>query len=83
VTVDVTPSDPVQKGTVCMAGTTCGGTRNLLDFMGATADAAGHVLVGYADGCVGTCVSGSGASTASEARIARQASGKGLYSAFD
>lgn len=83
VTVDVTPTDPVQRGTICMAGTTCGGTRNLLDFMGATTDAEGRVLVGYADGCVGTCVSGSGASTASEARIARQASGKGLYSAFD
>jgi len=83
VTVDATPTDPVQRSTVCMAGTTCGTTRNLLDFMGITADAQGRVLVGYADGCVGSCVSGGANTFASEARIARQASGKGLYAAFD
>ena len=83
VTVDVTPADPVQRSTICMAGTTCGGTRNLLDFMGATVDAEGRVLVGYADGCVGTCVSGGANTFASEARIARQSSGKGVYAAFD
>ena len=83
VTVDVTPTDPVQRSTICMAGTGCGTTRNLLDFMGITADAQGRVLVGYADGCVGSCVSGGANTFASEARIARQASGKGLYAAFD
>ncbi|HEV8579712.1 MAG TPA: hypothetical protein VGX68_11590 [Thermoanaerobaculia bacterium] len=83
VTVDVTPTDPVQRSTICMSGTTCGTTRNLLDFMGATVDAEGRVLVGYADGCVGACVTGGANTFASDARIARQASGKGLYAAFD
>ena len=83
VTVDVTPTDPVQRSTICTAGTSCGTTRNLLDFMDVTVDGQGRVLVGYADGCVGSCVS-SGANTfASDARIARQASGKRLYAAFD
>jgi hypothetical protein len=83
VTVNLTPGDPVQKSTICMSGTTCGGTRNLLDFMDATTDAEGRVLVSYADGCVGACVTGGANTFASEARIARQSSGKGLYSAFD
>jgi hypothetical protein len=83
VTVDVTPDDPVQRSTICTAGTTCGTTRNLLDFMDATVDAQGRVLVGYADGCVGACVSGGANSYAAEARIARQKSGKGVYAAFD
>jgi hypothetical protein len=83
VTVDVTPNDPVQRSTICTAGTTCGTTRNLLDFMDATVDAQGRVLVGYADGCVGTCVGGGANTYAAEARIARQKSGKGLYAAFD
>ncbi|HEV2852068.1 MAG TPA: sialidase family protein [Thermoanaerobaculia bacterium] len=83
VTVDVTPNDPVQRSTICTAGTTCGTTRNLLDFMDATVDARGRVLVGYADGCVGACVSGGTNTFAAEARIARQKSGKGLYAAYD
>jgi len=82
-TVDVTPTDPVQRSTICTAGTTCGTTRNLLDFMDVVADAQGRVLVGYADGCVGACVTGGANTYAAEARIARQKSGKGLYSAFD
>ena len=64
-------------------GTTCGTTRNLLDFIDATVDAQGRVLVGYADGCVGTCVGGGANTYAAEARIARQTSGKGVYAAFD
>lgn len=82
-TVDVTPNDPVQRGTICMAGTTCSSTRNLLDFLGITIDGEGRVLVGYADGCVGTCVNGGANTFASEARIARQSGGKRLYAAFD
>jgi hypothetical protein len=82
-TVDVTPGDPVQRGTICTAGTTCGSTRNLLDFLGVTVDGEGRVLVGYADGCVGTCVNGGANTFASEARIARQTGGKRLYAAFD
>jgi hypothetical protein len=82
-TVDVTPNEPVQRGTICTSGTTCGTTRNLLDFLGITVDGEGRVLVGYADGCVGTCLSGGANTFASEARIARQMGGKRLYAAFD
>jgi hypothetical protein len=82
-TVDVTPTDPVQRGTICTSGTTCGTTRNLLDFLGITTDGEGRVLVGYADGCVGACVNGGTNPFASEARIARQSGGKRLYAAFD
>ncbi len=83
VTVDATPNDPVQKGTICSAGTTCGSTRNLLDFIDATVDAQGRVLVGYADGCTGGCVSGGPNSGTALATIARQMSGKGLFAASD
>ena len=83
VTTDATPSDPVQRGTICTAGTTCSTTRNLLDFMDARADAKGRVLVGYADGCVGACVDGPPNSGTATGTIARQLSGKGVYAAFD
>jgi hypothetical protein len=83
VTVDATPYDPVQRGTICTGGTTCGSTRNLLDFMDARADAKGRVLVGYADGCVGSCVTGPPNSGTAIGTIARQLSGKGVYAAFD
>ncbi len=50
-TVDATPKDPVQRGCVWNSG---GGNpcRNLLDFNDITLDKTGHVLIGYADGCV-------------------------------
>jgi hypothetical protein len=83
VTTNVTPGDPVQRSTICTSGTTCGTTRNLLDFMDATVDAEGRVLIGYADGCVGACVTGGTNTFAAEARIARQKSGKRLYAAYD
>jgi hypothetical protein len=83
VTANATPGDPVQRGTVCTAGTTCGGTRNLLDFMDVTTDARGRVLVGYADGCIGDCVTGGPNSSSALASIARQTTGKGLYAQFD
>jgi hypothetical protein len=82
-TVDVTPSDPVQRGSICMGGTTCGTTRNLLDFMDAAVDPEGRVLVGFADGCVGACVSGGANSFTSIATIARQSGGKGLFAVND
>jgi hypothetical protein len=84
VTTDATPNDPVQRGTICSGGTTnCPLTRNLLDFMGITADAEGRVLVGYADGCVGGCVKGGSNSGTALATIARQRNGKRLFAAFD
>ncbi|MDQ1712956.1 MAG: hypothetical protein QOE45_2406 [Frankiaceae bacterium] len=78
-------SDPVQRGCIWDLGgnNVC---RNLLDFMGASLTPDGRVVVGYADGCVGTCAGGSGTeaqSTAMMAVISRQSTGKGLYAAFD
>ncbi|MER6735616.1 sialidase family protein [Streptomyces puniciscabiei] len=83
VTVDATPADPVQKGSVCTGGTTCGQDRNLLDFMDVTLDAQGRVLVGYADGCTGACASGGAQNYDALATVARQATGKTLFGAFD
>lgn len=83
VTVNATPGDPVQRGTICSSGTTCGATRNLLDFMDVTADAKGRVLVAFADGCIGGCVNRKPNSGTALASIARQMSAKGLYAAFD
>lgn len=57
--------------------------RNLLDFMDAQIDSKGRVVIGYADGCIGTCETGSGASTASYATIARQSGGSTVFSAYD
>ena len=56
VTSDATPNDPVQRGSICTGGTTCGDDRNLLDFIDVTIDNHGRVEVGYADGCTGACV---------------------------
>jgi hypothetical protein len=84
VTVDTTPSDPVQRGSICTGGTTCGNDRNLLDFMDITLDRTGRVEVGYADGCTGTCAQPGGAQNFDAyATIARQQSGSTLYAAFD
>jgi hypothetical protein len=83
VTTDATPNDPVQKGSICTAGTTCGNDRNLLDFMDVTVDQQGRVLVGYADGCTAACASGGAQNFDALATIARQSSGSTLYGAYD
>ena len=90
-TSDATPTDPVQRGSICTGGTTCGNDRNLLDFIDATIDNHGRVEVGYADGCIGACVtdpshtSGAGPADAQAAyaTIARQRSGKTMFAAYD
>jgi hypothetical protein len=82
-TVDVTPNDPVQKGSICTGGTTCGNDRNLLDFNDITIDAQGRVLVAFADGCIGGCVTGAPNSYSALATIARQSGGKRLLAQFD
>ena len=61
ITVDATPNDPVQLGSICNSGTViCGRTpndRNLLDFMDITVDRVGRVQVAYPDGCItGPCI---------------------------
>jgi hypothetical protein len=84
-TVDATPDDPVQRGTICGGGTLgcANGTRNLLDFIGITVDKEGRVLVGYADGCLDACsITGPNSFTAA-ASIARQVNGKRLYAKYD
>ena len=83
VTVNDTGSDPVQRGSICTGGTTCGDDRNLLDFIGSTIDNHGRVEVAFADGCTGECVTGGTNNRDAYATIARQTAGLTLYSAFD
>jgi hypothetical protein len=82
-TVDATPNDPVQKGSICTGGTTCGQDRNLLDFIDVTVDQQGRVLVGYADGCTGACATGGAQNFDALATIARQSGGPRLFAAYD
>lgn len=83
-TVNVTPNDPVQRGTICGGGTGCSnGTRNLLDFMDSDVDAFGRVVVAYADGCIGPCVDARPNSFTEVATVARQVNGPRLFAAFD
>jgi hypothetical protein len=89
-TSDATPSDPVQRGCIWNGGGS-NPCRNLLDFNDITVDKVGRVLVGYADGCTGTCVTDgtqnatTGPTTAQDAlaTIARQTGGRGLFASFD
>jgi len=57
-TTNLTPGDPVERDCIYLAGDgNCPSSkRNLLDFMDITADKDGRVLIGYADGCTGACV---------------------------
>jgi hypothetical protein len=82
-TENVTPNDPIQRGSICTAGTTCPGDRNLLDFYDIAVDADGRVLIGYADGCIGDCVFAPPNSFSDRAGIARQEGGLRLYAAND
>lgn len=78
-TQDLTPTDPVQRGLICMGGIACGGGRNLLDFMGIALDRSGRVYVAFPDGCIGACVTNASApSNTALATIARQSSGPDL-----
>ncbi len=86
VTTDATPNDPVQRGSICTGGTTCGPDRNLLDFMDVTIDDHGRVEVGYADGCINACVTSTNEADNGRdayATIARQSSGKTLLAQYD
>ncbi len=90
--VEATNGDPVQVGSICTGGTTCGGDRNLLDFNDIQLDAEGRVVAGFADGCIGpTCsasTAGAHAPPYNESRSAlatfiRQSGGPRLLSAYD
>ncbi|MCA1593626.1 MAG: hypothetical protein LC754_13440, partial [Acidobacteria bacterium] len=98
-TVNATPNDPVQRGSICNSGTViCGRTpndRNLLDFMDATMDRQGRVEVAYPDGCItAACIQGVDKNSdgkinrfdndqARKATIARQSGGRRMLVAFD
>ena len=75
---DVTGADPVQRGCIWLGGgsNTC---RNLLDFMDASVTRDGKIVVGFADGCTGTCVNGGANPHDSYATIAVQNSGDLMY----
>ena len=97
---NLTPNDPVERACIFLAGDgSCPSSkRNLLDFMDITVDNHGRVLVGYADGCTGLCVtqqnqpcadtahicaSGSNKSTDAYSSIARESCGPVLLAQFD
>ena len=84
-TTSVTPDDPAQGfGGLCTGGTTCGDNRNLLDFNEMALDEKGRALLGFADGCTGTCVTNPNSVSRSEkATIARVIGGRSLYAALD
>jgi hypothetical protein len=80
---DVTGSDPVQRGSICLGGINCPAAhRNLLDFQGAVRDITGRIVIGYADGCItATCIGPSGTPADSQdsyGTIARQYTGTRL-----
>ena len=84
-TVDTTPSDPVQRGCIWNNG---GGNpcRNLLDFNDITLDKTGRVMVGFAKGCVGACVTSNLVTDNTLVKVGaviRQQSGRGLFAAYD
>ena len=93
--VNATGTDPVQVGSICTGGTTCGNDRNLLDFNDIQIDKEGRVLVGYADGCVAPgCTAatannppdptnGYAASRSALSSIIRQSGGPRLLAAYD
>jgi hypothetical protein len=91
-TVDATPNDPVQRGCIWNSGGS-NPCRNLLDFNDITLDKTGHVLVGFADGCVGPTIQAGNNCIASHdvgdnklvkhGAIIRQIGGKGLFAAYD
>ncbi|MBV9572888.1 MAG: hypothetical protein JOY93_02450 [Acidobacteriales bacterium] len=93
ITVDATPTQPVQVGSICDLGTTgCssnavgGADRNMLDFMDLTIDSQGRVLGAFAAGCVaGSCdaTSPPSASRSALGTIIRQSGGRRLLAAYD
>lgn len=84
-TVNATPGDPVQRGTICAGGTTgCpNGSRNLLDFNDVQVDRRGRPIVAFADGCTGPCVDSPINTQNALSAVARLRGGKGLFAAFD
>lgn len=94
-TVDATPTDPVQLGVVCTAGTTCPtGTRNLLDFNDISIDKFGRVYTVYTDGCTSfSCITAGNQASVKHTKaqndgttkqtIIRQSTGVSLFAIYD
>ncbi len=95
-TVDATPNDPVQRGSICVQGTTicctpgsanCTRTvadRNLLDFNDVTIDKFGRVVAAFTDGCITSrCINGGPNDYTAAEVIARQSGGKRLIDTYD
>ena len=94
-TVDATPTDPVQRGCIWWGNVNSAmipagdksctnSARNLLDFIDVQVDKQGRVIVGYADGCVTTCVKDvTSRMHEDNFALARQTCGRGLFAAFD
>ncbi|GAB3766242.1 hypothetical protein FB382_001917 [Nocardioides ginsengisegetis] len=90
--VNATPHDPVQRGCVWNSGGS-NPCRNLLDFEGITIDRTGHVMVGFADGCVSPALDKASDCVASDkvsdnglvnhGAILRQLSGRTLFAKYD
>ncbi len=83
VTVNATPNAPVQRNAGIWNEGGSNPLRNLLDFNEITMDEKGHVLYGFADGCINECDTGAPNSFTAKASIARQSGGKGLLAQFD
>lgn len=78
-TTRATPEHPVQVGPICTSGTTCGSSRNLLDFNDMQIDpATGRVVVAFADGCPGSAACTT-KSRFQKAVISKQTDGPSLY----
>ncbi len=98
-TVDATPNDPVQLGSICVQGTnnctaSLTAARNLLDFNDITVNQTGRVFAAFTKGCItAACIAKGNDATAShtqadndggkKAVILRQATGKGLFQSQD
>jgi hypothetical protein len=82
-TVDVTPANPIQVGSVCTNGLGCNkALRNLLDFNDMVVDAKGRVFIAYTDGCIATTCA-SGHVHEAQPTLARLVGGLGVYAAYD
>jgi hypothetical protein len=83
---DITGSDPVQRGAICLGGLGCNGARNLLDFQDAAMDAQGRMVISFADGCTSAACTGPNGkpsdSTSSDGVLARQVGGSRLLAGF-
>ena len=89
-TINATPGDPVQQGSICNSGTVvCDrdpNDRNLLDFNDLQIDKQGRPYAAFADGCItSACINGDYRNNdyAARASFARQSGGKTLFAAFD